>query len=470
MYNSRDSQLNNGSHHGDHDLPQQLSQHQGQEGNSFSSNVQRSLLGGPNNAADAGQRILTRSIKAPIAPPQESKIELRNASRHQTEVRHFKPKPREHLRAPYLSTDYSHSALSWSVGNRLAVALGEQVYVFEVETNRPEQLETPLKAGEVAEPISALQFSPDGSHIAIGRQTRVEIFDVVSGKCLRRIKAHGQAICDISWYNGLTFALASEDGTISIHNLGQKQSQLSTLVGHTDSVLSCAWSLDSSPFYLASGSLDNTVRIWDTRRFDGTQTTLQQVTKSAICYNESTAATKALAWCPFVDKHLLASGGGTGDGKIRFYDVTMDFGKLNSGTATASELKPVETIDTGSQITSLSFATDDKELVTTHGFKNPREILAETANSVCTWRYPAMVRTSCLNQFSDRVLFGTPSPLGAYVAFGEATDNLSISQQGSVYLYQMWETFEEKQARLSASMHAGGNGKATMSKIASKMR
>jgi cell division cycle protein 20 (cofactor of APC complex) len=462
MYNLRGSQLSGaGSGHiGDHDIPQQ---HQGSDpnNNNFSQHVQRSLLGSHNAS---NERILSRSIKAPIAPPQESKIELRAANRHQTEVRHFKPRSREHLRAPYLSTDYSHSALSWSIGNRLAVGLGEQLYIFEVETNRPDQLDTPLKSGEVAEPISALEFSPDGSHIAVGRQTRVEIYDVGSGKCLRRIKAHSQTICDISWYNGLTFALASDDGTVSIHNLSQKQSLLSTFVGHTDSVLSCKWSLDASPFYLATGSLDNTVRIWDLRRFEQGKN-MDSVTKSSICYTDATAATKAISWCPFVDKHLLAVGAGTGDGKIRFYDVTTDFAKLSSGIS-SSQLGPIDTIDTGSQITSINFAVDDKELVTTHGFKNPREVVAETANSVCTWRYPALVRTSCTNHFTDRILFGTPSPLGAHMAFGEATDNLSIAQQGSVYLYQMWETFEEKQARLAST----SSGKAGMNKLASKMR
>jgi hypothetical protein len=190
-------------------------------------------------------------------------------------------------------------------------------------------------------------------------------------------------------------------------------------------------------------------------------------------YVDSLAATKAIAWCPFTDMNVLAAGGGSGDGVIRLYEVSNDLAKIggNGGSSAGSNsLKPFESVETGSQITSLNFAIDDKELVTTHGFKNPREIIAETNNSVCTWRYPNLVRTSCVNNgFSDRVLFGTVSPLGSYMAFGEPIDNQSVAQQGSVYLYQMWESQEERQKRIAAA--AGGmNGKAGMNKIGSKMR
>ncbi|CAM9822258.1 unnamed protein product, partial [Ascophyllum nodosum] len=56
---------------------------------------------------------------------------------------------------------------------------------------------------------------------------------------------------------------------------------------------------------------------------------------------EHQAAVKALAWCPF-QRHLLASGGGTADRSIKFWN-TANGSMLNS-------------IDTGSQVCSLQWS------------------------------------------------------------------------------------------------------------------
>jgi cell division cycle 20-like protein 1 (cofactor of APC complex) len=82
------------------------------------------------------------------------------------------------------------------------------------------------------------------------------------------------------------------------------------------------WSPDNRQ--LASGGNDNQLCIWE----------LNSETP-AIRFAEHTAAVKAIAWSPH-QHGLLASGGGTADRCIRFWN-----------TATNSKLN---TVDTGSQV------------------------------------------------------------------------------------------------------------------------
>jgi len=72
------------------------------------------------------------------------------------------------------------------------------------------------------------------------------------------------------------------------------------LKGHLKEVCGLKWNNDGK--YLASGSNDNRLCIWDTRN----------PSQPLYTKNEHTAAVKALAWSP-VHQNLLASGGGSKD-------------------------------------------------------------------------------------------------------------------------------------------------------------
>ena len=82
------------------------------------------------------------------------------------------------------------------------------------------------------------------------------------------------------------------------------------------------------------------------------------------------AAVKALAWCPW-QPNILASGGGTADRCIRLWNGS-------NGTL-------LNTTDTKSQVCSLLWASQYKELVSAHGYAH---------NEVTIWKYPSMVRIS----------------------------------------------------------------------------
>jgi len=114
------------------------------------------------------------------------------------------------------------------------------------------------------------------------------------------------------------------------------------------------------------------------------------------------AAVKALAWCPW-QGNILASGGGTADRCIRIW---------NSSNGTL-----LNTVDTKSQVCSLLWAPEYKELVSAHGYAN---------NEIAIWKYPSMTKTAELLGHTERVLHLAISPDGSTVVSGGADETLRL--------------------------------------------
>ena len=117
------------------------------------------------------------------------------------------------------------------------------------------------------------------------------------------------------------------------------------------------WSFDGQQ--LASGGNDNKLYVWSPHS-----------TTPLLRFNEHTAAVKAISWSPH-QNGLLASGGGTADRCIRFWN-----------TQTAS---PLNCVDTGSQVCNLCWSKNINELVSTHGYSQ---------NQIVVWRYASMSKVS----------------------------------------------------------------------------
>ncbi|KAK6310739.1 hypothetical protein J4Q44_G00187940 [Coregonus suidteri] len=139
------------------------------------------------------------------------------------------------------------------------------------------------------------------------------------------------------------------------------------------------WSPDGR--YLASGGNDNLVYVWP-----GVQEGSGQGSSSVHRFSEHQGAVKALAWCPW-QPNILASGGGTSDRHIRIWNV-------NSGSC-------ISALDTQSQVSSLMFAPNYKELVSSHGYAH---------DNVVIWKYPSLTKVAELNGHKARVLNITMSP------------------------------------------------------------
>ena len=89
----------------------------------------------------------------------------------------------------------------------------------------------------------------------------VSLWEIASGKLLRKLEGHTAAITAIAWTaHNKTLATSSYDKTVRIWD-AMKGEELKKLEGHTDVVATLAWA--PSGKQLASGSYDKTVRVWD---------------------------------------------------------------------------------------------------------------------------------------------------------------------------------------------------------------
>ena len=117
--------------------------------------------------------------------------------------------------------------------------------------------------------------------------------------------------------------------------------------GHRQEVCGLKWSGDGGPSSanLASGGNDNKVCIWDLRGSRrGASTSAAALAGEEgpgdaplWKFHEHTAAVKALAWDPHVSG-VLATGGGTQDKHIRFWNVIN--GSMLSELDTGSQVRP----------------------------------------------------------------------------------------------------------------------------------
>ncbi|KDD71770.1 hypothetical protein H632_c4429p0, partial [Helicosporidium sp. ATCC 50920] len=148
------------------------------------------------------------------------------------------------------------------------------------------------------------------------------------------------------------------------------------------------WSPDDCA--LASGGNDNQLLVWD----------VAASASPMLRFADHTAAVKAVAWSPH-QHGLLASGGGTADRCIRFWNTV-------SGSA-------LHAVDTGSQVCNLSWSKNVNELVSTHGYSQ---------NQIVVWRYPTMQKLATLTGHSYRVLYLASSPDGETIVTGAGDETL----------------------------------------------
>ena len=148
------------------------------------------------------------------------------------------------------------------------------------------------------------------------------------------------------------------------HDVRNERSIVSTWKGHQQEVCGLKWSPDSSS--LASGGNDNLLNIWDINKCAARHT-----------FTDHNAAVKALAWSPHT-RGLLASGGGTSDRTIKFWNA-------NTGAL-------LNSIDTKSQVCALEWSKHEKQLVSSHGFSQ---------NQLILWKYPSKSTTAPLPLLSS---------------------------------------------------------------------
>ncbi|XP_006289703.2 cell division cycle 20.2, cofactor of APC complex [Capsella rubella] len=77
----------------------------------------------------------------------------------------------------------------------------------------------------------------------------------------------------------------------------------------------------------------------------------------------------------------------------------------------------LNSVDTGSQVCSLIWSQNERELLSSHGF---------TQNQLTLWKYPSMVKMAELTGHTSRVLHMAQSPDGCTVASAAADETLML--------------------------------------------
>jgi WD40 repeat protein len=130
------------------------------------------------------------------------------------------------------------------------------------EQNRQIQLVRTFKGNSTD--VLSLNFSADGTHIALGSQdSSIQILNS-DGTLELKLGGHTDGIFDVNFSpDGRYLLSASKDRTVRLWDL--KATLLNTIYGHTSSIWSANFSPDGKMF--ASGSVDKSVRLWNA---DGT--------------------------------------------------------------------------------------------------------------------------------------------------------------------------------------------------------
>ncbi|RZC71229.1 hypothetical protein C5167_034418 [Papaver somniferum] len=295
------------------------------------------------------------------------------------------------LDAPDIIDDYYLNLLDWGSSNVLAIGLGYTVHLWDATESSTTELMT---VDEDTGPITSVSWAPDGRHIAVGlNNSEVQIWDYTSNKLLRTLRGGHQSRVGAMDWNKHILSTGEMDGFIINNDVRIRNHIVDTYRGHDQEVCGLKWS--PSGQQLASGGNDNLIHIWD-RSVASSNTSTQWFHRLA----NHTAGVRALAWCPF-QANLLASGGGAADGSIKFWNA-------HTGAC-------LNSVDTGSQVCSLLWNRNERELLSSHGF---------TENQLTLWKYPSMVKIADLAGHESRVLYMSQSPDGCTVASAAGDETL----------------------------------------------
>ncbi|KAI5292544.1 substrate-specific activator of APC-dependent proteolysis [Ascosphaera acerosa] len=302
--------------------------------------------------------------------------------------------PYKVLDAPDLADDFYLNLVDWGSSNVVGVGLADSVYMWDSASGDVTRL-CKLADGDTVTSVSWIQR---GTHLAIGTgKGFVQIWDAQQQRRLRTMTGHTMRVGALAWNNHILTS-GSRDRLIYHRDVRSPDQHIRTLAGHAQEVCGLKWNTEDGQ--LASGGNDNNLLVWDKLA----ETPLHRFT-------DHTAAVKAIAWSPH-RRHLLASGGGTADRTIKFWN-----------TQTGQLLRDV---DTGSQVCNLAWSQNSDEIVSTHGYSQ---------HQVVVWKYPRMEQIASLTGHTYRVLYLAMSPDGTSIVTGAGDETL-----------RFWRVFNKRSA------------------------
>lgn len=296
--------------------------------------------------------------------------------------------PYKVLDAPDLADDFYLNLVDWSSKNVLGVGLANCVYLWSAKTSNVTKL---CEVDRDHDRITSVCWSGHGNYLAVGLQKGlVQIWDAEANRLVRTMHGHSARVGCLAW-NEHVLSTGSRDRSIYHRDVRVREHSVRELRGHSQEICGLKWNTVTNQ--LASGGNDNNLLVWD------------GLNDSPLYrFNQHRAAVKAIAWSPH-QNGLLASGAGTADMHIRFFNTMT--GQLLSD------------IDTGSQICNLAWSPVNNEIISTHGYSG-----AKVQNQVQVWKYPDMSQVATLMGHTMRVLYLAMSPDGESVVSGAGDETL----------------------------------------------
>ncbi|XP_024873491.1 cell division cycle protein 20 homolog [Temnothorax curvispinosus] len=343
-------------------------------------------------------RVLSYQIKAPAPskgyqnPLKVLYSQTKTPASVRGSTRYIPQSPYKTLDAPEIINNYYLNLVDWSNNNILAVALDANVYLWNAGTDTTEHL-FELEANDYVCSVAWIQ--EERPYLAVGTtKGNTELWDCNSMKIMRVMNGHVARVGSLSW-NSHILSSGCRSGKIVHHDIRERDHLIATINAHAREVCGLKWSPDGQ--YLASGGNDDMLQIWSS--ITGQR---HSQTQPIYSFNHHQAAVKALAWCPW-QNNVLASGGGTADRTIRFWNC-------NVGSC-------LNTIDTKSQVCALLWSTNYKEIVSGHGYAQ---------NQLTIWKYPMMTKLAELTRHTSRVLHLAMSPDGTTVLSAGADERIRL--------------------------------------------
>ncbi len=229
----------------------------------------------------------------------------------------------------------------------------------------------------------------EGSSLLIGTSTgKVIIWDINANKIKNEYLCHSKRVGVLSIKDENYFSSGSQDNTIINYDLRLKEC-VNFFDGHNQEVCGLKWSHDGN--YLASGGNDNKIFIWN-----------QQKSYYLKKFSQHKSAVKAMDWSPH-KLGLLATGGGTQDRSIKFWNI--------------SNLTLLDSIETNSQVCNIKFDQFSDKIISTHGFSD---------NLTVIWKYPGLEVCEILKGHRERVIYFAYSPSGTNIATGAGDETIRL--------------------------------------------
>lgn len=341
-------------------------------------------------------RVMLYTNKAPRAPEGHSNnhkvvySSFKSSTKKKTS-RFIPSAPERILDAPDIVNDYYLNLIDWSMNNVLAVALKNEVYLWNATTASIENLVT------LEDPEIITSLSWEGNYLAVGNSSgNIQLWDTIKTKRLRTLNNSADRFSCLSW-NQHVLSGGCRDGKIYNNDVRIASSLISTFSGHSLEVCGLQWSPNGK--MLASGGNDNTVNVWSATSLGEQSSESTSVTPLNL-FTDHQAAVKAIAWCPW-RAGCLATGGGTADRTIRIWNCQNG--------------QNMYSVDAKSQVSAILWSSEYRELISSHGYSNHELII---------WKYPSMNKVTELTGHTQRILGMVMSPDGTTVASLAADETL----------------------------------------------